>query len=742
MKNFAGARLKRMSASMSHLCVSARARIASNQVASTSYNTKTSSRPTRALRVTNAADDFRKSKNSSSSLPGRSARHSGAVGDNSFNSSGSGKINTKKISHSSTAAFKSKGASMRVLGRAISIPRGDSAGASMDLDIGGDVADLDIDALLSRVNELHAASEAMNVLPTQKELDQLENTLEKDSDTETMRGVKQPKRRSTATTTTSSRTSRSKKRDDEELLLMSDDDYDDDEDLDLDDDDEEDLDDEIEVKGSLGVEIASIEAELEKKITKETIKGKKGKGEDSVLPKTRRVIKSAASVRTERAMRIARGVRSQRNSSSTKKAIKIANQKAAELDEVSERVRASDKIVGKMQEARLAKRKTKPSSRTGRSRVMNPRGTLQQSSQSQPQVDSMKVYLKEIGSVSLLNANQEVQLARKIQDLMNLETTYKELVAKVAEGNDPIAQTHGGKVTKSMWARELGLTEPELEMRLTEGKNAKNHMIQANLRLVVSIAKRYANRNMSFQDLIQEGCVGLIRGAEKFDFERGYKFSTYAHWWIRQAVTRSISDQSRTIRLPVHLFEIISRMNKLEQKFIVQNGREATLEEISKMMEMPESKITQIKKAAMAPVSLAQAVGADDDKRTVEDTLVDNITEHPEESSGKVLLKEDLENVLNTLNPRERDVLRLRYGLDDGRVKTLEEIGNVFSVTRERIRQIEAKALRKLRQPSRNGILRDYIPPASAAALGFEASEEDEGDERVSSLSNRQPSPR
>ena len=729
-----------MSASMSHLCVSARARIASNQVASTSYNTKTSSRPTRALRVTNAADDFRKSKNSSSSLPGRSARHSGAVGDNSFNSSGSGKINTKKISHSSTAAFKSKGASTRVLGRAISIPRGDSAGASMDLDIGGDVADLDIDALLSRVNELHAASEAMNVLPTRKELDQLENTLEKDSDTETMRGVKKPKRSATATTTTSSRTSRSKKRDDEELLLMSDDD--DDEDLDLDDDDEEDLDDEIEVKGSLGVEIASIEAELEKKITKETIKGKKGKGEDSVLPKTRRVIKSAASVRTERAMRIARGVRSQRNSSSTKKAIKIANQKAAELDEVSERVRASDKIVGKMQEARLAKRKTKPSSRTGRSRVMNPRGTLQQNSQSQQQVDSMKVYLKEIGSVSLLNANQEVQLARKIQDLMNLETTYKELVAKVAEGNDPIAQTHGGKVTKSMWARELGLTEPELEMRLTEGKNAKNHMIQANLRLVVSIDKRYANRNMSFQDLIQEGCVGLIRGAEKFDFERGYKFSTYAHWWIRQAVTRSISDQSRTIRLPVHLFEIISRMNKLEQKFIVQNGREATLEEISKMMEMPESKITQIKKAAMAPVSLAQAVGADDDKRTVEDTLVDNITEHPEESSGKVLLKEDLENVLNTLNPRERDVLRLRYGLDDGRVKTLEEIGNVFSVTRERIRQIEAKALRKLRQPSRNGILRDYIPPASAAALGFEASEEDEGDERVSSLSNRQPSPR
>lgn len=730
-----GALKIKMSASASHLCCAhARTRIASNQIASTSYNAKPQARPSRTLRVTNAADDFRTSSKSTKSSSSSRLPAGSSSRDNSFNSSGSGKVNTKKISHSSTAAFKNKGASTRVLGRAISIPRGESAGASMDLDIGGDVADLDIDALLSRVNELHAASEAMNVLPTQRELDQLENTLEKESisEKETMRGLKKPKSTTTRSKAEASAAAMKKKRDDEELLLMGDDE-DDDEDLDSD---------IIKGNGSLGIEIASIEAELEKKITKETIKGKKGKGEEIVLPKTRRVIKSAANVRTERAMRIARGVRSQRNSSSTKKAIKNENQKAAELDEVSERMRASDKIVGKMQEARLAKRKTKPSLKKGRTRVLNPRGILQANQHSAQQVDSMKVYLKEIGSVSLLNANEEVQLARKIQDLMNLETTYKELVAKVAEGNDPIAQTHGDKVTKSMWARELGLTEFELEMRLTEGKNAKNHMIQANLRLVVSIAKRYANRNMSFQDLIQEGCVGLIRGAEKFDFERGYKFSTYAHWWIRQAVTRSISDQSRTIRLPVHLFEIISRMNKLEQKFIVQNGREATLEEISAMMEMPQVKITQIKKAAMAPVSLAQAVGADDDKRTVEDTLVDNITEHPEESSGKVLLKEDLENVLNTLNPRERDVLRLRYGLDDGRVKTLEEIGNVFSVTRERIRQIEAKALRKLRQPSRNGILRDYIPPASASSLGLEASEDDEGDERISSLSNRQPSPR
>jgi RNA polymerase primary sigma factor len=313
--------------------------------------------------------------------------------------------------------------------------------------------------------------------------------------------------------------------------------------------------------------------------------------------------------------------------------------------------------------------------------------------------DSMRSYLKDIGSVTLLNAGQEVELAKRIQDLMHLES----IKTNLEEESGP-----GASISDYQWASAAGLSEHALNQRLRDGKAAKNEMIQANLRLVVSIAKKYANSNMSFQDLIQEGCVGLIRGAEKFDFQRGYKFSTYAHWWIRQAVTRSISDQSRTIRLPVHLFEIISRISKMEQKFSLIHGRDPTIEEIAAEMEMSAEKIVQIKKASQAPVSLAQSVGSDD-SRTVEDTLVDINGEGPEKVSGKSLLKEDLENVLNTLNPRERDVLRLRYGLDDGRIKTLEEIGTVFSVTRERIRQIEAKALRKLKQPSRNSILADYF---------------------------------
>ena len=321
------------------------------------------------------------------------------------------------------------------------------------------------------------------------------------------------------------------------------------------------------------------------------------------------------------------------------------------------------------------------------------------------QNDSMKTYLKDIGTVSLLNSAQEVELAKRIQDLVYLDGVRETLCEEL--DREP---------SSFEWACAANISEEALETRLEEGKRAKNLMIQANLRLVVSIAKRYANKSMSFQDLIQEGCVGLIRGAEKFDFKRGYKFSTYAHWWIRQAVTRSISDQSRTIRLPVHLFEIISRMSKIERRMVMKLGRDPTTEELSAAMDMTPEKINQIKKASLVPISLNQSIN-EDDKRTVEETLIDDYTENPNDATGKVLLKEDLENVLNTLNPRERDVLRLRYGLDDGRVKTLEEIGNVFSVTRERIRQIEAKALRKLRQPSRNGVLREYLPSDHEAQI-------------------------
>jgi len=393
------------------------------------------------------------------------------------------------------------------------------------------------------------------------------------------------------------------------------------------------------------------------------------------------VVTNGLAARSARARAVARGVRSRPAKTSVSQMVQTQSK---------ERVRGVELEPRKVQKQSML-------------RVGNKR----------PATDSMRSYLKDIGSVTLLNADQEVELAKRIQDLMQLESIRENLVEETGPGVE---------LSEQQWAAAAGLNVQALRQRLRDGKAAKNEMIQANLRLVVSIAKKYANTNMSFQDLIQEGCVGLIRGAEKFDFQRGYKFSTYAHWWIRQAVTRSISDQSRTIRLPVHLFEIISRISKMEQKFALYNGRPPTLEEVSAEMDMSVEKIAQIKKAAQAPVSLAQTMGGENKGRTVEDTLIDVNAEGPEKVSGKSLLKEDLENVLNTLNPRERDVLRLRYGLDDGRVKTLEEIGTVFSVTRERIRQIEAKALRKLKQPSRNSILQEYFDEPISNSRGSSSS--------------------
>ena len=310
--------------------------------------------------------------------------------------------------------------------------------------------------------------------------------------------------------------------------------------------------------------------------------------------------------------------------------------------------------------------------------------------------DSIRVYLQEIGRIRLLRPDEEIELARKIADLLQLE----ELAAQFESENNHYPTT-------KEWAALVSMPLMKFRRRLMLGRRAKEKMVQSNLRLVVSIAKKYMNRGLSFQDLIQEGSLGLIRAAEKFDHEKGYKFSTYATWWIRQAITRAIADQSRTIRLPVHLYETISRIKKTTKVLSQEFGRKPSEEEIAESMEMTIEKLRFIAKSAQLPISLETPIGKEEDSRLGD--FIEADIENPEQDVAKTLLREDLEGVLATLSPRERDVLRLRYGLDDGRMKTLEEIGQIFDVTRERIRQIEAKALRKLRHPNRNGVLKEYI---------------------------------
>eukprot|EP00850_Spirogloea_muscicola_P019784 SM000199S05411 [mRNA] locus=s199:123460:125778:+ [translate_table: standard] len=311
--------------------------------------------------------------------------------------------------------------------------------------------------------------------------------------------------------------------------------------------------------------------------------------------------------------------------------------------------------------------------------------------------DPIRSYLREIGKTRLLTGLEEVQLSQGIQDLLKLERLSKSL-----------AEELGRAPTLAEWSRAAGMEQTAFETRVKDGRACKDKMVLSNLRLVVSVAKKYQGRGMAFQDLIQEGSMGLIRGAEKFDHTKGFKFSTYAHWWIRQAVTRAIADQARTIRLPVHLYEVISRINKAKKLLIQEHGRPPREDELAEIVGMPADKIRSILKAARIPVSMEKPVGKDGDQ-TLSECIADRDIESPEDAIAKRLLKQDLEAVLHTLNPREREVMRLRYGLDDGRVKTLEEIGNIFRVTRERIRQIESKALRKLRQPSRNSVLRAYL---------------------------------
>lgn len=302
--------------------------------------------------------------------------------------------------------------------------------------------------------------------------------------------------------------------------------------------------------------------------------------------------------------------------------------------------------------------------------------------------DPVRMYLKEIGKVPLLTADQEVALATAM-------TTGREAEERLDE-----AEANG----ETLPAEELA----QLKKQVKAGERAKQQLAEANLRLVVSIAKRYVGRGMLFLDLIQEGNLGLIKAVEKFDYTKGYKFSTYATWWIRQAITRAIADQARTIRIPVHMVETINKVIRVSRQLLQELGHDPSPEEISEEMNMPVDKVREILKIAQEPVSLETPIGEEEDSH-LGDFIPDEAASEPSEAASFTLLKEQLVDVLSTLTPREEKVLKLRFGIEDGRTRTLEEVGKEFNVTRERIRQIEAKALRKLRHPSRSKKLKDFL---------------------------------
>jgi RNA polymerase primary sigma factor len=298
--------------------------------------------------------------------------------------------------------------------------------------------------------------------------------------------------------------------------------------------------------------------------------------------------------------------------------------------------------------------------------------------------DPVKDYLKQIGKVPLLNAEQEVELAKRIE---------------------------AGLFAEEKLADDLRLNPDQridLEWIAEDGRRAKNHLLEANLRLVVSLAKRYTGRGMLFLDLIQEGNLGLIRAVEKFDYTKGYKFSTYATWWIRQAITRAMADQARTIRIPVHMVEVINKLARVQRQMLQDLGREPTPEELAAELDMTPEKVIEVQKYGREPISLHTPLGEDGDSE-FGDLIEDSEAIQPGEAVSFTLLQEQLHSVLDTLSEREAGVVSMRFGLTDGQPKTLDEIGKVYGVTRERIRQIESKTMSKLRHPSRSQVLRDYL---------------------------------
>ncbi len=302
--------------------------------------------------------------------------------------------------------------------------------------------------------------------------------------------------------------------------------------------------------------------------------------------------------------------------------------------------------------------------------------------------DSVRAYLKQIGKVALLNAEEEVDLAERIEaGLYAVERMRQSTEA-------------GEKVTTQ--------TRRDLNWIRRDGERAKNHLLEANLRLVVSLAKRYTGRGMAFLDLIQEGNLGLIRAVEKFDYTKGYKFSTYATWWIRQAITRAMADQARTIRIPVHMVEVINKLGRIQRELLQDLGREPTPEELAKEMDITPDKVLEIQQYAREPISLDQTIGDEGDSQ-LGDFIEDSEAVVAVDAVSFTLLQDQLQAVLQTLSEREAGVVRLRFGLTDGQPRTLDEIGQVYGVTRERIRQIESKTMSKLRHPSRSQVLRDYL---------------------------------